>query len=544
VTAWFNGAAPRTGGGALALAAALRTSGQTEAAAAVVRRAWRELPFDQVTQENMLAAFYTAIGVDDDIAREDMLLYGAHDGAAQDLLRLLPPDQQALALARMALRRGDANAETLVAALPPALQNAPGVAYERALAFRERNDPGTARRFVAALPAVLPDQAAAVKLWKHGAMVSDALKSGDWSGAYMAATHSGISGGPEAAEAHFYAGWIALTRLHDPRRAEDDFAAVAQAGSSPITQARSFYWRGRAAEAAGDPVAAQLFYGQGAHFPTAFYGQLAAEKAGVTTLSLGHDPTLTAADRARFESLDMVRAMRYLAGIGAKDEFRLFAADLADALTDPADEAMLTDLAGAYGDPMIALRVVRNAARHGFILPERGYPVRTPPLVADAPEPAFVLAIVRQESSFDPRAHSGAGARGMMQLMPATAQILARRQGLAYSTYELEDPDYNMRLGSAYLGQLVSQFSGSYIMAAAGYNAGPGRPVQWTIGCGDPRSASTDPLDWIECIPFSETRDYVMRVLETTQIYRARLHGGTAPLTLARDLKRGAYGFR
>ena len=131
-----------------------------------------------------------------------------------------------------------------------------------------------------------------------------------------------------------------------------------------------------------------------------------------------------------------------------------------------------------------------------------------------------------------------------MQLMPATASILARRNGLGYSPARLDEPDYNMRLGSTYLGQLVSQFSGSYIMAAAGYNAGPGRPTQWTAFCGDPRGGSTDPIDFIECIPFSETRNYVMRVMENTQVYRAKLNGGSAPITLSADLKRGAYGYQ
>ena len=187
------------------------------------------------------------------------------------------------------------------------------------------------------------------------------------------------------------------------------------------------------------------------------------------------------------------------------------------------------------------MRVVRNAAKRGFILPERGYPIHTPPQSYDAPETAFVLGVTRQESSFDPGARSGAGARGMMQLMPATAQIIARRVGL--SGGDLEDPDYNMRLGSAFLAQLVDQFGGSNVMAAAAYNAGPGRPAQWAAECGDPRSSSADPIDFIECIPFGETRDYVMRVMEATQVYRARLNGGVAPNTLANDLKRGSYGY-
>ncbi|HEY2178255.1 MAG TPA: lytic transglycosylase domain-containing protein [Caulobacteraceae bacterium] len=386
--------------------------------------------------------------------------------------------------------------------------------------------------------------AIAERSWRHGSGVGDALRAGDNAGAYAAAANSGLTTGAAGAEAQFYAGWIALTRLNDPRRADEHFAKVALAGQSPLTQSRAYFWRGRAAEAEGDQVNAQLFYGQAARYFTTFYGQLAAAKIGETTLTLGKDPTITATDRATFEARDVIRAVRYLAGIGAREEFKAFTADLADSLPSAAEEAMLVDVVRGLGDQQAAMRVVRNAAKRNLILPERGYPLATAPVGYEAPEPAFVLGIVRQESSFDPHAHSGAGARGMMQLMPTTASILARRLGIEYSSYELEDPVYNMRLGAAYLGQLVSQFNGSYIMAAAGYNAGPGRPTQWTTQCGDPRSASTDPLNYIECIPFSETRDYVMRTLEATEVYRARLRGGSAPLTLAGDLRRGAYSYR
>lgn len=188
------------------------------------------------------------------------------------------------------------------------------------------------------------------------------------------------------------------------------------------------------------------------------------------------------------------------------------------------------------------MKAARGAAQRGFILPQRAYPYLTPPEAPGAAEPAFVLAITRQESDFDPRTRSGAGARGMMQLMPATAQIVARKIGVSYSSSLLDDPDYNMRLGSSFLGQLVDRFSGSYVMAAAGYNAGPGRPAQWVSWCGDPRGAA-DPVDFIECIPFAETRNYVMRVMENTQIYRAKMNGGSAPITLTADLKRGSYHY-
>jgi soluble lytic murein transglycosylase len=539
VVAWFGGGEPQTPAGALSLATALNATGRGPEAAQVVRRAWRTMVFDLDVQTPMLARFSGVLAPADHVAREDLLLYGPQGPAATALRPYLPADQRALSQARMAVRRGDPGAPSLIAALPQAQRTSPGLAYERVLSLRARGDDAGALALMAYLPEINPMPAAAERLWKHGALVGMALSRGAYATAYAAAAHSGLSVGGDAADAAFYAGWIALTRLRDPRRADEQFARLQSIGLSPLTQSRALYWRGRAAEALGDQVAAQSFYGQGARYYTTFYGQLAAAQTGVTRIVLEREPEISAADRARFEGREPIRAARIMAQVGAKDSFRAFVAALADTLPTAPEEAMLVDLARAYGDQEISMHVVRNAARRGFILPERGYPLRSPALGPDAPEVPFVLGIIRQESSFDPHARSGAGARGMMQLMPDTASRVARKLGLPG---DLEDPDYNVRLGSAYLGQLVGEFSGSYVMAAAAYNAGPGRPAQWAGQCGDPRGSSSDPIDFIECIPFSETRDYVMRVMEATEVYRARMNGGSGPNALAADLKRGADG--
>jgi soluble lytic murein transglycosylase len=539
--AWFAGGEPQTARGALVLATAMTATGDGGAADAMIRKLWRTSLFDEDTQEAILGRYGAVLTQDDHVARADLLLYGPQGDAARDMLRLLPAQDQATAEVRMALRRGAQGAETLFDALPFAAQNSPGVVYERVLLLRDRGQTEAAISLMHNLPATLPLESAAERLWRHAELVVAALKAGDNAGAYATAARSGLASGADAAEAQFFAGWIALTRLHDAKLADQHFATLQRLGASPLTQSRALYWRGRAAEDLGDPVGAQLFFEQAARYYTTFYGQLAAAKTGVTTISLGKDPPVSAAERARFEALEPVRAARLLAQIGASDTFKAFVADLSEVLPSALDEAQLVDLARGYGDQELSMRVVRNAAKRDFILPERGYPVRATPVSFGGPEAPFVLGITRQESSFDPRARSGAGARGMMQLMPGTAQVIARRLGISYAAGELEDPDYNMQLGSAYLGQLVGEFSGSYVMASAAYNAGPGRPTEWTVLCGDPRSGSTDPIDYIECIPFSETRDYVMRVLEATQVYRARLNGGTAPNTLAADLKRGGY---
>lgn len=540
---WFDGLEPTTAQGAMALAQAYRNSGQPAAAADLIRRWWRTKSFEQNVQRTMLVRFGDVLTQDDHVARADILLYGSQGPAAREMIPLLPPDQQQAAYARIALRSDASNANALANALPASLAQTPGVAFERAAYLRRHGLTELANAQLPYFPKVTytPDQAD--RVWgERKQMVLANLKAGNYRGAYAAAADCGFSASIEASEAEFYAGWIALTRLKDPASAAKHFAVIDRVGTSPITRARALYWQGRAADARGDKRAAQGFYQAGAQHVTTFYGQLSAEKLG-QRMVLGDDPQISASERARFEGSDVVQGARLLHDEGGGDVYRSFVLALDDILPTTSDQAMLIDLVRGYGDQDISMKIARGAAQRGFVLPNRAYPYRTPPQVIGAPEPALVLAITRQESGFDPLVRSGVGARGMMQLMPQTAAIVARRNGMDYSPSMLDEPDYNMRLGSSFLGQLVSQFSGSYVMAVAGYNAGPGRPTAWTSYCGDPRGGSTDPIDYIECIPFSETRNYVMRVLEGMQVYRAKLNGGTAPVTLTSDLARGSYNY-
>jgi soluble lytic murein transglycosylase len=542
VIAWFNGAEPRTPEGAMALASAYQASGKPAEAKAVIRRIWRSQPFDAALQQTMLTRFGALLDADDHAAREDMLLYGNQGDAARALIPMLSPDQQALAQARMAVRSGSYDANSLISALPAQLRNAPGLAFELAAQAARRGDTATALALIPSLPAPIRNEEAEARIWKlRKELVVAALKAGDARAAYRAAADSGVAAGQNGAEAEFYAGWLALSRLKDPKLADAHFALLQTIGVSPITASRALYWRGRAAEASADAVDAQIFYAEAAKYQTAFYGQLAAAKIGQTEISLGKDPEITSAERARFDASDPVRAARLMAQIGAKDTFKRFTLELVDGVRSASQAALLVDFARDYGDQDLAMRVVRRAAQHGFVLPERGYPLHQPPGLSSSAETAFVMGIAREESGFDAHDRSPAGAVGVMQLMPSTAHALARKLGYSFEIGRLEDADYNMTLGAAYLGQLVDQFGGSYVMAAAAYNAGPGRPTEWTSFCGDPRSNSEDPADYIECIPFSETRNYVMRVLEATEVYRARLGGGRARLSLATDLKRGGY---
>jgi soluble lytic murein transglycosylase len=543
ILTWFNGAEPQTAQGAMALATAYRGTGQPDKAAALIRHWWRDKSFEADVQRTMLARFGDVLTVDDHVRRADILLYGSQGPAARDMIPLLPADQQQAALARIALRANAFNANDLLAALPASASQSSGVAFERAAYMRRKGLSDLALGQVQSFPKDVVTADQADRIWEERKqLILASLKVTDFKGAYAAANDSGLTFGPDAVDAEFYAGWLALRRLNDPQAAARHFAAIDRIGTSPITKARAYYWQGRAAEAMNDRAGANAFYEAAAQNSTTFYGQLAGAKLG-RKLDLGDDPKISAADRARFENRDPVQAMRLLYDNGYKDLFRAFALTLDDVLPTATDEAMLVDLVRGYGDQDTSMKVARGAAQRGFILPNRAYPFRTPPAVLGGVEPALVLGITRQESGFDPYVRSGVGARGMMQLMPTTAAIVARRTGVSYSPSMLDEPDYNMRLGSSFLGQLVNQFSGSYVMAVAAYNAGPGRPTQWSAWCGDPRGAATDPVDFIECIPFSETRNYVMRVMEGMQVYRAKLNGGSAPITLASDLQRGSYNY-
>jgi len=490
----------------------------------------------------MLTRFADVLTIDDHVRRADILLYGAQGPAAREMIALLPADHQSAAQARIALRAGAANANDQLAALPTSVSQSPGVAFERASFLRKKGMDQLALGQLQFFPREIFTDEQAEKVWsERHRLVLASLRNGDHRSAYAAAADSGLNSGTSATEAEFYAGWIALSKLNDADRALRHFAAIERIGSSPITKARAYYWQGRAAEAKGDHQAAQDFYAQGAQHYTTFYGQLSGEKLG-QRLTLAGDPKITPADRERFERREAVQAMRLFYDQGQRQLFQTFALNLDDMLPTGQDLALLVDAVRGYGDQDTSMKVVRAAAQRGFIMTDRGYPLRRPPQVAGGPEPALVLGITRQESGFYPMARSHANARGMMQLLPETAASVARKIGVSYSTEKLWEPEYNMTLGSSFLGSLVDRFSGSYIMAAAGYNAGPGRPPQWSAYCGDPRGAA-DPLDFIECIPFSETRNYVMRVMENMQVYRAKLHGGSVPITLSNDLKRGGYSY-
>ena len=308
--------------------------------------------------------------------------------------------------------------------------------------------------------------------------------------------------------------------------------------SSPISAARGAYWAGRAAEAMNDQAKAQQWYGTAVHHTSTYYGQLAAQRLGWSEAAEFPDPPDAPAEaKAKFETRGLVRIVRALEQAEAREWTRSFFLNLIGSEAGAEDLLLAAELAMELGRQDLALSAAKSG-RGTVDLVDHLFPLRPLPAQLGVEE-ALLLSVMRQESAFDPAAVSSAGARGLMQLIPATAKAVAKRNGIAYKPALLiDDPDYNIRLGSAYLASLLSDYGGSYVLALAAYNAGPTRVNEWLAAHGDPRDSKVDAIDWVERIPFSETRNYVQRIMETLAVYRHRLGPGKLALTLDQDLKR------
>ncbi len=366
------------------------------------------------------------------------------------------------------------------------------------------------------------------------------LRDGDAAGAYALAAGHAQTAQLEIADAEFLAGFIALRKLDDRVRARPHFARLAAVSKAVITQARAHFWLARAA---ADDAAARREYAAAAAYPSTFYGQLAALALGegpgglARRIAALHDPGWDPAQALAFAGRELARASAYLVGWGERQRAQAFLLRLSDIVPDPVDRSIAARLAAGFGMPETAVAIARRAGRDGVILLDAGWPRAAALPPAPGVEPALALAIIRQESSFDPATVSPAGALGLMQLLPGTAQLVAQQIGLRRKLPSLiSDTDANMQLGTAYLHELMDQFDDCTPLAVAAYNAGPTRVQQWLGENGDPRQAGVDMIDWIELIPYGETRNYVERVIESEAIYRARA-GEVRPYPLAQWLR-------
>lgn len=542
VIAYFGADAPQTGAGAVALVQALMQAGQPAKAEQAAFDAWVGLSFTPEEQAALLALQGPALSVAHEARLDNILWDGGRGDEARRMLPLVSADFRALAEARLALEEDRDGVNGLIAKVPPALQADAGLAYDR-FVWRMRRD-----MYDTAAELIVDRSDSAQHLgrpeaWaeRRALLARRMMRDGAPKTAYRIASTHDLTGGAAYADLEFLSGFIALRKLNDPDRALRHFDHLRAGVGTPISLSRADYWRGRALEAKGDKAGATAAYQAAAQYQTAYYGLLAAEKLG---LSL--DPALISVGQpgpgwrgSAFAGSSVLKAAWLLSDAGDRTLSKRFFLHLAEGLSGP-ELSQLADLTLRMDQPHIALLIAKAAAERGLILPRAYFPV--PDMVPDdlAVSRALALAISRRESEFDPAAQSPAGARGLMQLLPETAARMAKGLGLEHTTARLTtDPAYNVAVGSAYLRQMLEEFGPSVALIASGYNAGPGRPRAWVQQFGDPRRPEVDVVDWVETIPFAETRTYVMRVVEGVVIYRQRLKGASGPIRITAELKGG-----
>jgi soluble lytic murein transglycosylase len=523
VAEFFAGGSPQTSAGKIVAARAAKAMGRSDEAAQIIRALWRDGNFDALTEGVILRDFGASLVKADHKYRADRLVYAGYVGAAARAAALGGPDVLALAEARIEAARAPMSA-ALLRAVPQALRDDPGLLFSRVQYARRAGRVYEAAGLLSLAP---HDRAALVSpdvWWSERKMV--AAKLLDLNEPRLAFEVCAGTVRPETSEAEvdadFHAGWIALRFLNDPTTAAERFALASLAADAPLSIARAAYWQGRAAEAMGGAEAARGFYERAASEPIAYYGQLAAQRLGQTRLAL-RAPKPAAAGDGRDEAVGAAAA---LYGDGLDDLAASLAFDAARQWREEAQIAAMAEVVKRYADAGTQVQFGKFALIRGYpfdatAFPATGMPAFVP--LAHSADLPTVYAVARQESEFIWRSSSWAGAKGLMQMLPSTAVLTARQAGVEFDYARLiVDPAFNTRLGASLLGQLIADEGGSRELAFAAYNAGPGRVSQWIAAHGDPRAGTADLIDWIERIPFDETRDYVQRVSENLGVYRQR----------------------
>ncbi len=539
VLAFFGGEPPQTAEGVLSHARALIAKGEVGEAEASLVLAWRTLPMGRKVHAEYLKR-HAALLKPHHTARLDHLLWDRHRSSSARMLPLVDDGQRALAEARLALQNLEAGVDVKIAKVPEALQASAGLAHDR-FEWRVRK-----RRRADARDLLLERSQSADLLgepdkWarRRRDLARYEMRNGDPRLAYGIASRHFLVSGSDFADLEWLSGYLALHYLDAPAVALHHFQRFDGAVFTPISKGRAGYWIGRAHAALDEPEKAQAAYAEGAKFQTSFYGLLAAEQAG-----LPFDPTLAAPPDpgpwrdAAFLNSSVFEAGLLLLAAGELTLAERFLTHLAESLS-PAEIARLGAMAMEMNHAHLAVMIGKRAAQGGLVVPEPYYALHPVGQMELPMAPEMNLAIARRESEFDPIVVSGAGARGLMQVMPATALKVAQDMGIqAQHTNDrlLTEWRYNARLGANYLAGLAGTFDGNVVMMSAGYNAGPNRPLRWMELYGDPRAGDIDVVDWIEHIPFDETRNYVMRVTESLPIYRARLGQPALPVPFTEEL--------
>ncbi len=538
VVTWFQRFAPIGPNGAGRYIDALNATNQHSQAQATARQFLIDGAMTTAQVAEFAGRYQPMLRQVDYELRADRLLWANNADDASALLSYLSPNARGVLQARVAFETNSASAPALLQQLSKEQQNDLGLLYDRMRWLRKQNRDAEAIALLAIAPPTLPH----AELWwnERAVLARRALESGDAKTAYALARDHRQASGSALADGEWLSGWIALRFLNDPKAALGHFKLMLDTVATPISIARAAYWAGRAEEALGDKAGADRDYAKASAYIGTYYGEIALAKINPSAkLVLPPQPQIAGLDARSFSNRELVQVTELLAAIGLSERGDPFVRRIAELARTPEDALLAMKLAKTNNSLAAEVQVSKKLMQGGMPVLADGYPVISP-LGPKAPETALIHAIIRQESLFDAGAVSPSGALGLMQLMPGTAKGVAGKLKMKkFNTATLTvDPRTNVALGSNYLADLVDKFNGSYVMAIAGYNAGPGRVNGWLGENGDPRPKLDDTIDWVEKISVSETRNYVQRVMENLQIYRARLGGGSAPNLIAKDLVR------
>jgi soluble lytic murein transglycosylase len=536
---WFSANPPKTAHGKFLFARTLmeRGGGKNQQAQELIREAWRSGELDSADQRDLYSQFSSLLTTQDHIAAVDGLLWNDRYDQANRLMEMVPEDYQRLFTARMKLTQGGGGMEVAVKRVPPRLLNDAGFLYARLVWRHKRGMEEGVNELLRMAPSNVPKPELWWKIRKNA--VWKKIEERRYKDAYALVRNHGQVEGASFAEAEWFAGWLQYAYLKNPGEAYKHFYKLYEKVQYPVSLSRGAYWAARAAQKHGTLDIATRWYQVAAQYPSTFYGQMAlAALSPNATNNLPPPARISNNDYDRFRKRPAAQAALALMEVGDLVLTKRFMDYLIDNARSPAERSLAAQLSTEMS-PQMQVKAGKQALQNGSILPELGYPMPSKMPKQVSGERALVLAIIRQESELNPRARSSADAMGLMQLLPSTAAHTAKKMGVGYHKDRLFEPEYNIMVGSYFLNSLVENYGGSYILAIAAYNAGPGRVSGWLKEFGDPRKGEIEPVLWIERIPFTETRNYVHRVLENLVMYRHRLNQyRPLPVTMPQELER------
>jgi soluble lytic murein transglycosylase len=545
VRSYFADQKPLSAKGRFALARALLAQGDRKTAELHAREGFRNEPLSRELETAASDAFQDLLSRADVKARMDVRFYAEDVDSAMRIAQRLGGNDLIIAKARAAVIRKAGNAKALLDAVPADARRDAGYIFQRLQWLRRSEQNEEAGQLILTAPREAAQIHNTDQWWVERRLLARKLLDiGDPKTAYRVAAEAAAPARDNYRVEHqFTAGWIALRFLNDPATALTHFAFMSRVATDQISSARAGYWQGRASEALGRREDARAHYEAAARHSTAYYGQLARGRLGLPEIALQAPPEPSAERRATLARAEVVRATEILYALGERTLIVPFVIDAAEKASDPGVIVMLAELAKQYEDPRCMLLIGKAGLARGFALDHYAFPAMGVPNynpIGPKVEPSLVYSIIRQESQFNPKVVSTAKAMGLMQVTPAAGRFIAKKYGASYDQNRmLNDSVYNVQLGAAELAGNIEDYRGSYILAFAAYNAGRGSVRGWIDRYGDPRDGKVDPVDWVERIPFAETRNYVQRVMENVQVYRARFGGGSR-LMIEADIRRGA----